>query len=476
MLKINGLKIEVVFADKLHDHKGKIPLKNGEPRIIEGYYTIFPILHNEDVYKWITTKMNKYARSGKNPSKFKMTNYLDALQNYCEYYNIENPSELLDENIDERNNRLLNYLGELIRSGRNQASVRNNYQSRIKSFYSARGSALSDGLPTLDEGINKNEIILEKNTIRLIQNKLERAEYNLILKFEALCGLRIGDILDELTTNKNGKAKYNLRKFNNHYYIDKFWTRKEDIIINFLFFPTELSNLLRATYNIRDLEKLDLRNILKTRNGTRINKYDFIERVKKIAKELAIKENIKNHSFRKYFSNEISSVNLLNFNVKIGADFENKFKEHLMAHKLRDLSNTYKQRLKDINQFYELWKPIERVICIDCEIIDETNEKVKEINKKYDNLQEKFDSLIESDNQKDKEIQELKDKLANMKADYDKKLEEIEKNMEKWVKRFKEYDKEKAKFIIDEKGKSIGLEGSTQKILQDIEKSKKNKK
>lgn len=415
MQKINGKRIEDVFEEKLHDYIGKTPKKNGEPRIIEGYYTIYPILKNEDVYKWISARMNKYSRSGKDPKNFKMTNYLNALQRYIDFYDdINDPSELLKEDVDQRNNRLLNYLGELIRDGINQATVRNNYQSRIKSFYSARGSPISDGLPTLDSGINDNEVILDKESIILIQNKLHRPEYKLILKFMALCGLRIGDVLNELTSSRNGEPKYKLRKFKRHYYIDKFWTSKENIIINFLFIPIELSNLLKATYNTDDLEQVDLRTILKTRlnkktdKHSRINSYDVIDRIKAIAEELEIHENVKNHSFRKYFSNQISSINLLNYNAKIGADFENTFKEHLMGYKLRDLSNAYKQKLKDINQFYELWKPIERAIGIDYEIIDETNIKVKEMSEKYENLEAKYEELINTSIKKDKEIAELK--------------------------------------------------------------------
>ena len=382
----NGFDFEEIFAHKLYDHYGKTPKKNGDPREIIGFYTRYPFLNNEDVKKWINAKLNKYARTGKDPSNFKVTSYLSSLQKYLEFYNIDNPSELLKENIDDRNNRLLHFLGELIRNGTNQVTVRNNYQAMVKSFYSARGSPLSDGLPTMDSGINHNEIELDKDSITLISNKLERPAYRIILKCMALLGLRISDVLVELTSEINGEAKYKLRKYEDHYYIDKFWTSKEDVIINYMFFPKELEKLIKSTYEVKDLEELDFRTILKTRNGTTINGTDFLERVKIIADKLGITENIKNHSFRKYFSNQISSINLLQYNAKIGADFENIYKEHLMGHKSNDLSKAYKQKLQNINQFYELWKPIERAICIDYEIIDNTPGEINELKARITDL------------------------------------------------------------------------------------------
>jgi len=403
----NGFNFEDIFGHKLYDYIGKTPKKNGDPREIMGFYTRYPFLNNEDVKKWINAKLNKYSRTGKDPANFKITSYLSSFQKYLEFYDIKNPSELLEENIDDRNNRLLHFLGELIRSGVNQVTVRNNYQAMVKSFYSSRGSPLSDGLPTMDSGINRNEIELDKDTIIQIANKLERPEYKIILKCMALLGLRISDVLEELSAENNGQAKYTLRKYEDHYYISKFWTQKEDVIINFLFLPRELEKLLSATYSVKNLEELDLRTVLKTRNGTPIKTYDFLERVKLIAAELGITENVKNHSFRKYFSNQISSINLLKYNAKIGADFENIFKEHLMGHKSNDLSKSYKQKLTNIAQYYELWKPIERAICIDYEIIDITPEEIRDLKARITDLTDENSTLKGRMDKMEKNIEEM---------------------------------------------------------------------
>jgi len=380
MIKIENIfNFEKIFAHKLYDRIGKTLKKNGEPRKIEGFYTRYPFLKNEDVKKWINAKLNKYTRTGKEPENFKIVSYLGALKKYLKFNKTNNPSELLKENIDDRNKRLLHFLGESIRNGTNRVTVHNNYQALIKSFYSARGSPMSDGLPTLSSGANKNEIRLNKESLLLIQNKLERPEYKIILKCMILLGLRISDVLNELTSELNEEPKYKLEKHGEHYYIDKFLTRKENIIINYMFFPKELEKLLKSTYNINDLTNLDLRTILKTRNGSNIKRNTFLDRVKTITNELGIKKNIKNHSFRKYFNTQICSINLLQYNAKIGSDFEHTFKEHLMGHKSKSLSDAYNQDLSNIDKFYELWIPIERAICIDYEIIDNTAEEIKDI-------------------------------------------------------------------------------------------------
>ena len=390
------LKMEKVKIQTLEDVFGK--------EEVEKWLSTYSVLRNENVRKWLENKLDRYTRNGKDGKNFQVTSYLTPFQKYCNYYKVENPSDLLKENIDDRNKRLVNYLRDLIKAGENEASVRNAYQSRIKSFYSARGSPISDGLETLSSGINKNEIILDKEQIQLIQAKLERAEYRFILKCQALLGLRISDVLNELTTSKNGEAKYKIEKYSNHFHVKNFWTKKENVIINFLFFPKELTTLLQSIHNISDLRKLDLRDILLTRRKTRINKYDYLARIKDICNELGIEENIKTHSFRKYFSNQISSTNLLKYNDKMGADLEGIFKEHLMGHKGKNLSESYKQKLKRIKWFYENWKPLEQSICIDCEIYDNTSKEIL-------NLKDKYDKLVEKDIEKDKEVNELKETM-----------------------------------------------------------------
>jgi integrase len=394
-------KLEDVFPKKLNGYVAA----NG--RTYKGWYEKYPVLNCGEVKRWVEAKMNRYARNGKDPADFQVTTYLNPLQKYCDFYDVDDPAELLEETVDERNRRLLHYLGELIRGGSNETTVRNAYQSRIKSFYSARGAPVTDGLETLSSGQNHDEIILDKETLTLIQNKLERAEYRLILKFQALCGLRIGDVLGTLTAGEAGGPRYGLREYEGRWYIPKFKTRKEQVVINYLFLPKELSDLLRATYNEPDLGELDLREILRTRNGTRIDGGDFLARCKEVADELGIEDNLKTHSFRKYFSNQISSVNLTETDNRIGADFENKFKEHLMGHKLSDLSRAYKQKLQSVETAFSLWKELEKAVCIDCEILDETDQRIG-------TLQDKYDSVIEELNRKDRQLRETREQVRRL--------------------------------------------------------------
>ena len=68
----------------------------------------YSILENNDVFKWIATKMRKFAQKPNKEAKdFNITSYLNALQKYCDYNKVSNPSDLLKENIDKRNNRNL---------------------------------------------------------------------------------------------------------------------------------------------------------------------------------------------------------------------------------------------------------------------------------------------------------------------------------------------------------------------------------
>ncbi len=60
---------------------------------------------------------------------------------------------------------------------RNEVSVKNAYQSRIKSFYSARGSPITDGLETEQNGINENEMNLDREKIQVILNLINNSNY-----------------------------------------------------------------------------------------------------------------------------------------------------------------------------------------------------------------------------------------------------------------------------------------------------------
>ena len=73
-----------------------------------------------------------------------------------------------------------------------------------------------------------------KPIIRKIEAKLESGSYQLICKFASQTGLRISDILEELTKKKNGKPKYIIEKYRDHYFVRNFETQKRNVILNYL--------------------------------------------------------------------------------------------------------------------------------------------------------------------------------------------------------------------------------------------------
>ncbi len=292
--------------------------------------------------------------------------------------------------------------------GVNEVSVKNAYQSRIKFFFSARGFGLTDGLETEQSGLNKNEIYLDQMMFKRIYDRIENKEYKLIMMIQALTGLRISDVLTELTKEVNEKAKYKFKKYeikendivkDYYYYIKDFNTQKESVKINFMFFPKELVELIKSVYPIDDLTKLDLsKDFLKTRNKTLIDKYDFLKKLKKISKELFPNSVVRTHSFRKFFCNQLGKVNLTKLDEKIGTDIEVNFKEHLLGHKVHYSSKVYKQYTENINKYFSLWKLIETVLCIDYKIKNVTDEKIVEIREENQSLKNQIEILIKKNN------------------------------------------------------------------------------
>lgn len=419
--------------------------KKGKITHHHGYYELYPILENNDVFRWIITKMNKFAQKiNKEPKDFKITSYLNALQQYCNYNKVSNPSELLKENIDKRNKRVVDYLVYLIKvEKRNEVSVKNAYQSRIKSFYSARGSPITDGLETEDNGINENEINLDRDKIQAILNMINNSNYKLASKIQALLGLRIGDVLKEL-------PKCKILKHSEHYYIKDFLTIKENVKIKYLFFPNELTKLLQAIFSIENLRELDLSsNFLKTRKGKMILQGEYLRKLKNIVEGIKPKDDkkakrigglypnevIRTHSFRKYFLTQISRVNLTKIRNDIGSDVESNFKEHLLGHKVHYSTTVYNQILNDINQFYELWKPLEASLCIDCEIVNTTNKDIEKHNKEILELKERNVNLEEQIKTVLKDNLEIKRILAKI---LDKKTEILDLDDDDEILSFKE--------------------------------------
>ncbi len=220
--------------------------------------------------------------------------------------------------------------------------------------------------------------MFSKEVIKLIQGKLESANYRLICKYESQTGLRIGDILNELPREIKGKAKYKIEyyKAGERYFIRNFKTQKEMVIINYLFFTQELTELIQSITGITDLRKYDLRNLFISRQGNRINADNYRERLKQIANELKIDGNIKTHGLRKYFETQLNTLN------------DDRFKRQLVGAEPNYRDDVYDNNLKNIKWFYENWSKAEKVICVDCIVVDETNKKIVELETEIATLKE----------------------------------------------------------------------------------------
>ena len=375
----------------------------------------YPIFENKDVKAWLRAKIDNYTDEGKNPQKFSVTSYLKPLYQYCIFNRDEtnnqlycDPSELLTENIDDRNMRLKKYMMFLMdakddprlkqlgfKKYPSEESIRNNIQGRIKGFYSNRGVNISYGLKTRKSGANKDELEFDREIIKLIQGKLESANYRLICKFESQTGLRIGDVLDELPREIKGKGKYRIEyyKVGKCYFIRNFVSQKEMVVINYLFFTQELTELIQSITGINDLKKLDLRTLFISRLGNRINSDNYRERLKQIATELKIDENIKTHGLRKYFETQANTLIGARIPNTENQVFQKRFVEHLMGAEPNYRDTTYDTNLRRIIWFYNQWKMVERVVCVDCIIVDKTNIEIGELKQENFELRNKISEL-----------------------------------------------------------------------------------
>ena len=363
----------------------------------------YSILENKDIRAWIRDKIVKFAEEGKDPVKFGFTSYIGYLQQYCDFNKgntptVELPSKLLTEDIDGRNDRLRKYLTFLYNAKEEEVkelgfnrrpsdvSIRNMIQSRIKGFYKNRGKQLSYGMKARKSGANKNEIYLEKEDIKQIQSKLESAQYRLINKFETQTGLRIDDVLNELTS-----GKYKIEKYKKHYFIKNFKSQKEMVFINFLFFTTELSDLLVSIYPKDKMEEIDLTKLFLSRNNKTIRGVDYLARVKAISKELGFNGNLKTHAFRKYFCDTIDGVIYTIDGVEKKDD---KFNHHLEGREPNYEDATYITSLKNLKKYYAKWMHVEKAICIDCIIVDNTNAETVKHKIKIAKLEEQLNISV----------------------------------------------------------------------------------
>ncbi len=402
----------------------------GEEKVSKWKET-YPIFENEDILNWVKDKLESFTDEGKKANKFSLTSYLKPMQVYSDYYKCTNPSDFLTEKIDARNKRVKTFLQYLqndateeeciklnLRKKPTNSTIRNQLQSRIKSFYANRGLNVSFGMKAVKSGANKNELVLDKAMIRLIKNKLNSANYRIIVKFQTQLGFRISDVLEQLIKQKTDKTpEYTIEKFKDHYFIREFECQKEMTTIPYVFFTKELTETLISITGITDLTKLDLTTLMhsrskfkkdenkehiKDKNGNhikinknkKIDRITYLKRLKAIVEDLGITGNMKTHAFRKFFISQVDKCKAL----------DEKFKLILSGHEMGFRDQAYIKNYSNIEWFYDNWKMIEEVVCIDCIVYDRTSEITK-------NLQDKYDALIESDNQKDKIINTLSSRL-----------------------------------------------------------------
>jgi len=401
----------------------------------------FPILKDKKVIFWLEQKILMYSVKGKNADNFKLDQYILQLTEYCNYYQMK-PSELLDEELEERNKKLSMYLLYLQNNGGKRSSIYNCIQSRIKGFFSTCNRDITFQIKCVSSGDNDYELTIDKDIIKRIMGQMNSPQYRLLIKFQSQLGFRIDDLLIELTS-----GKYHIEKHKNHYYIPNFITQKELIKINFMFLPTELTKQIQDFYAIDDLTKFDLTQLFMNRieekekdhddkkhhkwNAHRIDKANYLNRVQDIWYELngynreeirqkwrnklsdkkelakAISEEMeeidckiripKTHSFRKFFTTTIGQISSLDL----------QFKEHLTGHALTNLADSYNRKLQDKEWYYQNWLIIEPLISIDTEFVDKTDEKVKELTDKNSILEKEVEML------KDK-FKELQDKFLQM--------------------------------------------------------------
>ncbi len=390
---------------------------------IEKWLKDYPIFKIECVKKWIIDKIDKFTDEGKDAVKFAIASYLKPLYQYCLYNKVNNPNELLNEEIDQRNLRLKVYLKDFLmnpngkledykkigfRTQPSEVSIRNNIQSRIKSFFSNRGKPISYNMKSKKSGANIRELTLTKDIIKKIQSKLESPNYRLICKSESQLGLRISDVLEELT---NGK--YIIEKFKDHYFVRNFETQKRKVIINYMFFTRELENTLKAITGLDDLTKCDLTKLLLTRNETRIKQNDYLQRLKEIVKELGIKGNIKTHAFRKYYIGAIGKCANRLEDPRIITHFE--------GHEASYTDQSYLRMIKDIETYYNEWLKTEICVCIDCIAIDKTDKEVLALKENNIKLEQRLEKVL-----KEKIAFEtnIKEEINNLKENTKSKSEE----------------------------------------------------
>ena len=359
----------------------------------------YPIIKDESIRKWLEERVMVFAQKNHNPMKFNYEHNLSIMMDYCIYNEaIENPSQLLEENVDQRNDRVNEYIQALEKGwipprkykhsknvkAKSKVSIYNSHAGTIRGFYRVHGLRITTYMPNV-KGTNEKEAILDRNIILGIIKKTTNPFYKLIFKMQSMLGLRISDVLDELTASHPQNPdipKYKLEKHKDHYFIRNFETQKAKIVINFLFFPAELiQDIQKITTFEGNLIEFDFRTLFNSKwfniYGQKIKRQNVLKQLKHFAEDL-IESNVKTHCFRKYYENTIRNTNL---ELPPKADAE--FKTHLEGHHLDPVTYTYNQTLCNITEYYDLWRKIEPRLVIEHEIkfVEYTSETVLELTK-----------------------------------------------------------------------------------------------
>jgi len=376
----------------------------------------------------------QFWKKGKQENKFALTNYITPLNRYCEYVAKNNqnivdiPDKLLNEELAHRNKRFMDYVKyELKRGIYAESSIINNYQSRIMSFFSYNNKSITEFIESLKTGTKLKEVHLDKEKIAKLINGIKSLDYKIALKWMALCGFRVSDVLEELVSSKNGsdEPKYRIQYSSERdvYYIENFTTHKEHVKINFVFIPKELErNLLVAYGHIcdNDLRKLDLRKTLMNRieNGTRykrrhIKRYDLDKALKRVAEKVGLIIRLENtddgiydktvrlHGFRGFYCSKI----------RVKFPRINWLTNHFEGHTNLNLDDAYQRYLRDFDWMFDKWQQFDKETSIDVEIRDNTNDKIIEVQKENFLLKQK---ITENDKKLDAILRILKEKAIDL--------------------------------------------------------------
>jgi len=91
---------------------------NNQGKHIKGWRDRYTILwQSEEVMAWIKSKMFCFMSKGKEPSKFNVGNYVNAIMKFIEFHKTT-MKQLLQDDLDHRNMKLLQFLNAMIKQGR----------------------------------------------------------------------------------------------------------------------------------------------------------------------------------------------------------------------------------------------------------------------------------------------------------------------------------------------------------------------